>query len=54
VPADYGAFLSQRVEINYFAAALLLPQRTAVPMLQAARAAKDIAIEDLRDAYAVS
>lgn len=54
VPADYGEFLSQRVEINYFAAALLIPQRSAVPMLAAAKAAKDIAIEDLRDAYAVS
>lgn len=54
VPADYGEFLTQRVEINYFAAALLVPQRTAVPMLATAQAAKDIAIEDLRDAYAVS
>lgn len=54
VPADYGEFLTQRVEINYFAAALLIPQRTAVPMLATAKAAKDIAIEDLRDAYAVS
>ena len=26
VPADYGAFLAQRVEINYFAAALLIPE----------------------------
>ena len=54
VPADYGEFLTQRVEINYFAAALLIPQRTAVPMLATAKAAKDIAIEDLRDAFAVS
>lgn len=54
VPADYGEFLTQRVEINYFAAALLIPQRTAVPLLATAKAAKDIAIEDLRDAYAVS
>ena len=54
VPADYGEFLAQRVEINYFAAALLIPQRTAVPMLATAKAAKDISIEDLRDAYAVS
>lgn len=54
VPADYAEFLDQRVEINYFAAALLVPERTAVPMLVAAKADKDIAIEDLRDAYAVS
>jgi predicted transcriptional regulator/transcriptional regulator with XRE-family HTH domain len=54
VPADYGAFLAQRVEINYFAAALLIPESEAVPLLGKAKAAKDIAIEDLRDAYAVS
>lgn len=54
VPADYAEFLSQRVEINYFSAALLVPESTAVPMLSRAKAAKDIAIEDLRDAFAVS
>jgi len=54
VPADYGDFLAQRVEINYFAAALLIPEREAVALLSKAKAAKDIAIEDLRDAYAVS
>lgn len=54
VPNSYADFLSQRVEINYFAAALLIPQRDAVPRLLEAKKAKDIAIEDLRDAYAVS
>ena len=54
VPADYAEFLSQRVEINYFSAALLVPEASAVPLLTRAKAAKDIAIEDLRDAYAVS
>ncbi len=54
VPADYAEFLSQRVEINYFAAALLIPEDDAVPMLRRAMEQKDIAIEDLRDAYAVS
>lgn len=53
-PADYGEFLAQRVAINYFAAALLIPEQSAVPLLQAAKARKDIAIEDLRDAFAVS
>ncbi len=53
-PADYSEFLSQRVEINYFAAALLMPEKDAVATLRTAKAAKDIAIEDLRDAYAVS
>lgn len=54
VPQDYAEFLSQRVAINYFAAALLIPERSAVTLLQEAKARKDIAIEDLRDAYAVS
>ncbi len=54
VPLDYSEFLEQRVEINYFAAALLIPENGALTLLQKAKAAKDIAIEDLRDAYAVS
>lgn len=54
VPESYADFLSQRVEINYFAAALLVPERDAVAHLQGAKKEKDIAIEDLRDAFAVS
>ncbi len=53
-PRDYAEFLAQRVEINYFAAAVLMPESTAFPMLRAAKDARDIAVEDLRDAYAVS
>jgi XRE family transcriptional regulator, fatty acid utilization regulator len=44
VPRDYAAFLEQRVEINYFAAALLIPERGALTLLRKAKAAKDIAI----------
>ena len=54
VPEDYSEFLEQRVEINYFAASLLIPEKGALALLKRAKAAKDIAIEDLRDAYAVS
>src|SRR5664279_1070573 len=54
VPQDYSEFLEQRVEINYFAASLLIPEKGALALLRRAKAAKDIAIEDLRDAYAVS
>ena len=53
-PADYGEFLRQRVEINYFAAAVLMPQSAAVASLQRAKAVKDIAVEDLRDEFGVS
>lgn len=53
-PVDYLDFLRQRVYTNYFAAALLMPEKAAVASLQKAKAAKEIAIEDLRDAFAVS
>jgi hypothetical protein len=53
-PRDYAEFLAQRVEINYFAAAVLLPQSSAVPLLQGAKQRRDIAVEDLRDTYGVS
>jgi transcriptional regulator with XRE-family HTH domain len=53
-PHGYADFLRQRVEVNYFAAALLVPQRTAVDLLQHAKAARDVAVEDLRDTFAVS
>lgn len=53
-PQDYSDFLRQRVYTNYFAAALLMPQRTAVNFLAAAKERKELAIEDLRDAFAVS
>ena len=53
-PADYGDFLRQRVEANYFAAALLMPERFAVDFLREARSDKALAIDDLRDAFGVS
>ena len=53
-PADYSEFLRQRVYTNYFAAALLMPERSTVGFLHTAKGAKELAIEDLRDAYAVS
>lgn len=53
-PVDFPDFLRQRIEANYLAAALLIPERACVADLRAAKAARDIAIEDLRDTYAVS
>lgn len=53
-PKDYGDFLRQRVETNYLAAALLLPEDAAVAMLQEAKAARRLSVEDLRDAFAVT
>lgn len=53
-PTGYADFLRQRVEANYFAAALLVPQRSAVPLLIGAKARRELDLEDLRDAFAVS
>jgi transcriptional regulator with XRE-family HTH domain len=54
VPTTYEEFLQQRLEINYFAAACLMPKSPAVLFLQAAKAAKNIAVEDFRDAFGVT
>ncbi|WP_345375900.1 helix-turn-helix domain-containing protein [Frondihabitans cladoniiphilus] len=50
-PDDYADFLRQRLEINYFAAACLMPQRDAVAFLQRAKADRDLSIEDFRDSF---
>lgn len=53
-PTNYGEFLRQRVETNYFAAALMMPEEPAVRFLQEAKDRRELAAEDLRDAFAVS
>jgi XRE family transcriptional regulator, fatty acid utilization regulator len=53
-PRDFADFLRQRVEANYFAAAVLVPEKTAVPFLQDAKSERDLAVEDLRDVFSVS
>jgi len=53
-PRSYAEFLRQRVETNYLAGALLIPEAHAVPFLQEAKKDRAISIEDLRDAYSVS
>ena len=53
-PTDYGDFLRQRVETNYLAAALMLPEEPTVALLAGAKRSRDISVEDLRDAFAVS
>ncbi|WP_250444695.1 helix-turn-helix domain-containing protein [Actinotalea sp. C106] len=53
-PAGYGDFLRQRVETNYLAAALMLPEEGTVAMLHEAKAARRLSVEDLRDAFAVT
>ena len=54
VPEDFGEFLRQRVEANYFAAAVLVPEQAAAKFLQEAKDARDMSVEDLRDVFSVS
>jgi predicted transcriptional regulator/DNA-binding XRE family transcriptional regulator len=53
-PADFADFLRQRVEANYFAAAVLVPEQAAVAFLRRAMQARELSVEDLRDIFAVS
>ena len=53
-PDSYADFLQQRLEINYFAAACLMPLRQSVEFLGAAKEARNIAVEDFRDAFGVT
>jgi XRE family transcriptional regulator, fatty acid utilization regulator len=53
-PADFADFLRQRVEANYFAAAVLVPERAAARFLREAKDARDLSVEDLRDVFSVS
>ncbi|MGG7465715.1 MULTISPECIES: helix-turn-helix domain-containing protein [unclassified Plantibacter] len=53
-PTSYAEFLKQRLEINYFAAAALMPQTAAVAFLQQAKRERNLAVEDFRDAFGVT
>ncbi len=53
-PASYAQFLRQRLEINYFAAACLMPLRQSVEFLTSAKSDRNLAIEDFRDAFGVT
>ena len=53
-PSSYGEFLRQRVEANYLAGAVLLPEKAAVAALREAKKRREISMEDLRDAFGVS
>lgn len=53
-PLGYADFLRQRIEINYFAAACLMPHPAAVAFLEQAKRTKDLSVEDFRDAFGVT
>jgi transcriptional regulator with XRE-family HTH domain len=50
-PESYAEFLHQRLEINYFASACLMPLTQSIDFLKTAKADRNIAIEDFRDAF---
>ncbi|PJI95057.1 helix-turn-helix domain-containing protein [Luteimicrobium subarcticum] len=53
-PASYAEFLDQRSDINYFAAACLVPRFAAAPWLEDRKRERDLAVEDFRDAFGVT
>ena len=53
-PQSYADFLQQRLEINYFAAACLMPITQSLDFLSAAKSQRNIAVEDFRDAFGVT
>lgn len=53
-PNSYAEFLWQRLEINYFAAACLMPRDAAVTFLAEAKRDRRLAVEDFRDAFGVT
>jgi len=53
-PRSYAEFLQQRLEINYFATAALMPLKQSVDFLSKAKADRNIAVEDYRDAFGVT
>jgi transcriptional regulator with XRE-family HTH domain/predicted transcriptional regulator len=53
-PADFEGYVRQRVEANYFAGALLAPERAVVGVLADAKAREDISAEDLSESFYIS
>ena len=53
-PADYAEFLAQRVETNYLAGAITLPESGVVELLRAGAAERDLAVDTIKEAYHVS
>ena len=53
-PRDFADLIRQQVEANYFAGAVLAPERPAVELLGRARAQHDMSVEDLKEVFYVS
>lgn len=50
---DFAYFLRQRVEVNHFAAGVLMPEMVAAPLLDRAKRNRDIGVEDLMSLFPV-
>ena len=53
-PSDFDSYVRQRVEANYFAGALLAPERAVVRVLGEAKTREDISVEDLNEMFYIS
>ncbi len=53
-PRDYAEFLRQRVETNYLAGALFLPEISMLARLHEAKTDWDLSVEAIEDSFAVS
>ncbi len=53
-PADFEDYVRQRVEANYFAGALLAPERAVVDVMRGARARRDLSAEDVAEVFYIS
>ena len=53
-PGSYAEFLWQRLEINYFAAACLMPREASVAFLSNAKQERELSVEDFRDTFGVT
>ncbi len=51
---DFSEYLRQRIESNYFAAAVLAPEEQSVEFLREARDQRDISVEDLKETFYIS
>lgn len=51
---DFGEYLRQRIESNYFAAAVLAPEGPSVDFLREAKEQNDISVEDLKETFYIS
>ncbi len=51
---DFGDYLRQRIESNYFAAAVLAPEGPALEFLRDADEHSDISVEDLKEVFYIS